>query len=182
MELKERTNYPYQQYPVRYPYEIFRARARQDDRPPVNPEKYDSLGSPGGDAAQNSTLIFSKNLDNQLENRILNELWCSMIDLITHFFRPKTLRWLKIRKENAFVVLIRDRDSEPTRSWAISKSHAYAFTCQIPPSMTFWSISRIPAYLKTKLRPERIKGVFHDPLTLSYEISHFLFCWMSRTE
>ena len=24
MELKERTNYPYQQYPVRYPYEIFR--------------------------------------------------------------------------------------------------------------------------------------------------------------
>ena len=60
MELKERTNYPYQQYPVRYPYEIFRARARQDDRPPVNPEKYDSLGPPGGDAAQNSSFDFFK--------------------------------------------------------------------------------------------------------------------------
>lgn len=60
MELKERTNYPNQQYPVRYPYEIFRARARQDDRPPVNPEKYDSLGPPGGDAAQNSSFDFFK--------------------------------------------------------------------------------------------------------------------------
>jgi len=58
MELKERTNYPYQQHPVRYPYEIFRARARQDDRPPVNPEKYDS--APGGDAAQNSSFDFFK--------------------------------------------------------------------------------------------------------------------------
>ena len=54
------SNYPYQQYPVRYPYEIFRARARQDDRPPVNPEKYDSLGPPGGDAAQNSSFDFFK--------------------------------------------------------------------------------------------------------------------------
>ena len=59
MELKERTNYPYQQYPVRYPYEIFRARARQDDRPPVNPAKYDSMGPPGGDA-QNSSFDFFK--------------------------------------------------------------------------------------------------------------------------
>ena len=54
------SNYPYQQYPVRYPYEIFRARARQDDRPPVNPEKYDSLGPPGGDAARNSSFDFFK--------------------------------------------------------------------------------------------------------------------------
>ena len=58
MELKERTNYPYQQYPVRYPYEIFRARARQDDRLPVYSEKYDSFG--GGDAAQNSSFNFFK--------------------------------------------------------------------------------------------------------------------------
>jgi len=45
LELKERTNNPTQQNPLRYPYEIFRARTRQDDIPPTNPKNY----APGGD-------------------------------------------------------------------------------------------------------------------------------------
>lgn len=58
MELKEKTNFPPRQNPVRYPYEIFRARTRAEDIPPLNPEKYDV---PGGDAAQNSSFDFFKN-------------------------------------------------------------------------------------------------------------------------
>ena len=85
---------------------------------------------------------------------------------MAHFSRPKNLRWLKIRsmqyleyiffsnfepsrslrseKVNHLWVLTRDRQFEPTRSWAISNSHAYDFTWNIPPSMTFWAILRYP--------------------------------------
>ena len=44
MELKERTNHPPQKNPVRYPYEIFRARDRQNDIPPVHPSRYELDG------------------------------------------------------------------------------------------------------------------------------------------
>ena len=86
---------------------------------------------------------------------------------MAHFFRPETLRWLKIRTETEFEILIasnfelsqsfryekvshlgvltRDRDFEPIWRWAISKSNAYASTTT-PPSMTFLVISRTPAY------------------------------------
>jgi len=44
MELKEKTNHPAQQHPVRFPYEIFRARTRQDDIPPANTTKLHEEG------------------------------------------------------------------------------------------------------------------------------------------
>ena len=40
----------------------------------------------------------------------------------------------------------RDRDSEPFSNWAISISHAYHFTWDMSPSMTFWAISPFPLY------------------------------------
>lgn len=51
MELKEKTNHPAQQNPVRFPYEIFRARTRQEDIPPVNPVKHE-VGEPAVETAR----------------------------------------------------------------------------------------------------------------------------------
>ena len=71
---------------------------------------------------------------------------------MVHFFRPETLRWLKIRsnqylefsfcsnfepsqsfrseKVSHLGVLTRDQDFEPIWNWAISKSNSYDFTWQ----------------------------------------------------
>ena len=88
---------------------------------------------------------------------------------MAHFFRPETLRWLKIRSsqyiESSFCsnfelsqrfwsekvshlgVLTRD-----CRFWANLKLSHLKISCiclhvTILPSMTFWAISRIPAYM-----------------------------------
>ena len=44
----------------------------------------------------------------------------------------------------------RDRDFEPLWKWAISISHAYDFTWDMSPSITFWAISPYPPYQCTK--------------------------------
>jgi len=60
MELKELTNHPPQKNPVRYPYEIFRARERQQDIPPVHPSKYE-LDGVVGDRVNNDSFDFYSN-------------------------------------------------------------------------------------------------------------------------
>ena len=65
---------------------------------------------------------------------------------------------LRSEKVNHLGVLTRDQDSEPTRSWAIPKSHAYAFTwrnllrwlfepSQGPPRNELWNICSLDSCL-----------------------------------
>ena len=55
----------------------------------------------------------------------------------------------------------RDRDSESFSNWAISISHAYDFTWDMSPSMTFWAISPYPPYLWERFH------LVHDEMRMS---------------
>ena len=74
------------------------------------------------------------------------------------------------------IEMTRDRDFERFWNWAISISHAYDFTWDMSPSMTFWAISPYPSYLD--LSPFKLdeltlfpnvtrKPYIHDALFLS---------------
>ena len=74
-------------------------------------------------------------------------------------FQAKKPRWLKIRsiqfpEFNFFRILshlskkTRDRYFQPFWNWAISNSHAYDFTWEMSPAMTFWAISPYPCTSK----------------------------------
>ena len=43
-------------------------------------------------------------------------------------------------------------ENENVRFWGISGKIAYALTCKIPPSKTFWGISRYPPYMNLHVK------------------------------
>ena len=59
-------------------------------------------------------------------------------------------RFFSAQKVSHLSKKTRDRDFEPFWNWAISISHAYNFTWNMSPSMTFWAISPYHPYFEWK--------------------------------
>ena len=88
-------------------------------------------------------VICMKNRDGSISKWLKISIMClfaEMAHFLSHldFSRPQKVSHLSKKT--------RDRDFEPFWNWAISISHAYDFTWDMSPSMTFWAISPYPPY------------------------------------
>ena len=76
----------------------------------------------------------------------------------------------------------RDRDFEPFWNWAISISHAYDFTWDMSPSMTFWAISAYPRMILWECYDQRYFATLSRKIFSGLVIVTRLGCFRLRLE